>query len=163
MASANKYCEGKVKWSPYWGLREKLKPGNYQQSESASLLGCWPGRQDMMDQLCWRPEAGKLSLILLPRLTCSQAMIDEAQASMDQLEVTASNVAAGLEASAPVHSRDLAFLEKLDRAQQYAAKHCQQILDRSSTMKSSSIAVLRELQEKLHGAQVKSHPGTSRE
>ena len=81
-------------------------------------------------------------------------MIDEAEASLDRRKITASNITAELEASAPVHRRDLAFLDKLDRAQQCAAKICQQMLDSSSSMGSTSIAMLRELQEKLHGAQV---------
>ncbi|KAK9842981.1 hypothetical protein WJX74_005274 [Apatococcus lobatus] len=84
----------------------------------------------------------------------SQAILDEASASMEKLKSRASNIAADLEAAAPVHRRDLAFLDKLDRAQQSAAKACRHMLDTSGAMGSEAIAILKGFHLKMQSAQV---------
>lgn len=86
---------------------------------------------------------------------CSQAILDEASAAMDQLKSRASDVAAEMEAAAPVHRRDLAFLGKLDKAQQSAAKACHQILEGSRSMGSETATLLRTLQHRMLSSQVR--------
>lgn len=86
---------------------------------------------------------------------CSQAILDEASATMDQLKSRASDVAAEMEAAAPVHRRDLAFLGRLDKAQQAAGKACNKILEGSRSWGSETATVLRVLQDSMLSSQVR--------
>lgn len=85
---------------------------------------------------------------------CSQAILDEGLATLDQLKSRASDVAAEIEAAVPVHRRDLAFLVKLDKAQQSAGKACQLILEGSRSRGIETATLLRALQDGMLSFQV---------